>query len=123
MRVGDNRQQSSCEFARLQDRIIHELHNPGGVGSLWDLPFCQLLFLHLRHESNPGEVLPQSIMQVLSDSPLLAFANVQDRLLQPLTLADVANRARNQHSFFRLQGAQAYLYGKLMSILVQRVQL
>ncbi len=67
-------------------------------------------------------MLAQPVVQILPDSTLLSFADFKNGFLQPLALADVANRARNQHSLFGLQRTQADLHRKFVAVLVQGVQ-
>jgi hypothetical protein len=63
-------------------------------------------------------MLPESIVQVLTDATLLAFANLKHGLLEAFAFADVAYRTRHQHTFFGLKGTQADLDWKLSSVLV-----
>src|ERR1700685_3546262 len=53
----------------------------------------------------------------LHKSPAVIFAFAQC-LFYALALADIADRARNQHTFFRFQRADADLYRGLVTVLV-----
>src|ERR1700722_21342 len=45
--------------------------------------------MHFSHERNTGQMLTETIMQVLPDSPLFARAYIEDRLFQVLSFGDV----------------------------------
>jgi len=67
-------------------------------------------------------MLSQAVVQILADSALFPFADLQNNLFQPFALADVADRARYQNPFFRFQGTQADLDRKLVAVFVQGVK-
>src|ERR1700691_3535498 len=45
--------------------------------------------MHLGHERDPGQMLAETIMQVLANSPLLPGTYIQDCLFQMLSFRDV----------------------------------
>src|ERR1700678_4046128 len=51
--------------------------------------------MHFGHEGNSGEVLAQTIVQVLPDSPLFSRAYIEDCLFQLLSFCDVYPRGND----------------------------
>src|SRR5271154_7147285 len=45
--------------------------------------------MHLCHEGDPGQMLTETVMQILPDSTLFPCADVQNRFLQMLSLGNV----------------------------------
>ena len=87
--VGHHRKQSSRQFPRLVHRFIHQADNLGRIDGVAYVARGQFFLVHLGHERDPGQMLPQSVVQILPDAPLLPRADVQQRPLQLLALGDV----------------------------------
>src|SRR3984885_14946674 len=71
------------------NRFVHQLYDLGRILSFCSLLLGQLRFMHFSHERNTGQMLTETIMQVLPDSPLFARAYIEDRLFQVLSFGDV----------------------------------
>ena len=84
--------------------------------------FRQPVLQNLAHERDSGQVLAQTVVQILTDSAPFRFADFENCFLQTFALADIANRARNQHALFRFQRTEADLHRELVPVLVQAVQ-
>ena len=50
-------------------------HDLAGVGGLGQRTLLETLLQHLAHEGGAGQVLPEAIVQILTDAPLLAAAD------------------------------------------------
>ena len=69
--------------------LIHQTNNLGGVSGLRKRLLRELLLLNFAHEGNAGQMLAQTIMQVLPDPALLTRADFQDFLFQMFAFGDV----------------------------------
>src|ERR1700685_653311 len=122
LRIGTHREQPVRQLSGLMDGLIDEADDAGCVRRFRKAFLGQFLFLNFAHESHAGKMLPQAVVEILPDAPLLAGADFEDRLLHMLAFGDVANRARNQHTLRGLQRAQADFHGKLVAVFVQTVK-
>ncbi len=95
MRVRHHGQQSARQLPRLVDRFIYQPHNFGRIRGIGDFSLRQFLFVHLGHEGNSRQVLPQAVVQILSDPPLLPGADVQQRSLQLFAFRDINSGGNN----------------------------
>ena len=66
---------------------------------------------------------PKTVMQILPDSTPFFLADFKDGFLQAFALADISNGARYKHALFRIQRTETDLHRKLVSVLVQAVEL
>ena len=83
------------QFSRLRDRFVDQADNPGCFDSLRQTFLGKLLFLNLAHERNPGEMLSQTVVQVLSYAALFFSADLKNRFFQTLALGDIDSRRNN----------------------------
>ena len=70
----DHRQQAARELLRFADGIVDQLYDFCRVIRLRHRVFGEFLLQHFAHESNPGQVLTQSVVKVPADAMLFAFA-------------------------------------------------
>src|SRR5579862_2736476 len=61
-------------------------------------------------------------MKILADTSLFSGTDVEDAFLQPLPLADVPNRARDEHAFLGLERAQADFHRKFAPISMHTIE-
>ena len=74
------------KFARPVDALVHKGDNFGGLHRFRQVLLAQFLFEHFAHERDAGQVLTQSVVQILPDPPLLPAADLEDGTLQALRL-------------------------------------
>ena len=68
-------QQTPGQFACLVDRFVHQLHNLGCISVVGQICSSLPAFASctLRHEGDAGQVLAETIVQILADTTLFAL--------------------------------------------------
>jgi hypothetical protein len=69
--------------------MVYELHDLDGIVSFRTSLFRKLCFVHFGHERDSGQMLAETVMQILSNAALFSCTDVQDCLFQLLAFGDI----------------------------------